>query len=502
MTGTTATHRVGRRWSDLAFAIGILGTLVVPSAAMAALPRDDGDAPATPSHAQPRVQAPAGAASRPDIVVLVIDDLGDMDRRVFQRLPTIRQRFLRSGIEFRDYIGNDPLCCPGRATLLTGQRSGDHGVVINDPGPFDPRVTIATELDARGYHTLFAGKYFNLPQSIADRTPPGWDRIVFGAGYYAHTWFRNGRSFRLGTGAEDYTTDVIKRHATRWIREAPARPLLVWLTPVAVHGGTDEHGVLRGSQPVPARRHRGDPRCAGIEPWLTPAHTEADRSDKPAYVRALPIRRFADGYPLRTTCETLLAVDELLAATTRALTAEGRTNVLYVLVGDNGMAFGQHGWPKKLVPYAVPMPFYVQWSQGAGREPRVIHDTVTATDIAPTLCAVAGCVMGPFANGRPVRGISLLPLITGAGRPQREVIPIEHHRWFRQAGMPAWWGLRTTDRHPLGRWSYVRYATGEVELYDLENDPWQLDNRAGDRTIATTRQTLREAFERLHPRRR
>ena len=76
--------------------------------------------------------------------------------------------------------------------LLTGQRSGDHGVVINDPSPFDPRVTIATELDARGYHTLFAGKYFNRADTIVDKTPPGWDRVLFGSSYSHRTWYRNG----------------------------------------------------------------------------------------------------------------------------------------------------------------------------------------------------------------------------------------------------------------------------------------------------------------------
>src|SRR4051812_48826074 len=63
--------------------------------------------------------ASADRVARPDIVALIIDDLPQIDDRLWRRLPTIRRLFLDGGVRFTDAIGNDPLCCPGRANLLT-----------------------------------------------------------------------------------------------------------------------------------------------------------------------------------------------------------------------------------------------------------------------------------------------------------------------------------------------------------------------------------------------
>src|SRR5689334_13886516 len=87
---------------------------------------------------------PSGTSpqSRPSIVVVIIDDLPQMDDRVWSRLPTISRMFLGNGVRFTDYVGNDPLCCPGRANALTGQFTDHTGVTYNNARLFDPRETI------------------------------------------------------------------------------------------------------------------------------------------------------------------------------------------------------------------------------------------------------------------------------------------------------------------------------------------------------------------------
>jgi len=115
---------------------------------------------------------------RPDVIVIVTDDVPAMDDRIWRSLPTIRDLFVRHGVEFTDYAGESPLCCPGRAGFLTGEHTFNHGVTRNDVRLFDPSVSLATALQDVGYRTFLTGKYFNLYPQIAPSIPPGWDGLA------------------------------------------------------------------------------------------------------------------------------------------------------------------------------------------------------------------------------------------------------------------------------------------------------------------------------------
>ena len=130
--------------------------------------------------------------SRPDIIVLMIDDMNaDAMPRVLDRLPTLKAQFVDNGIRFPNTFAENPLCCPARAAFLTGLTTAHHGVNNNDARHLDPRVTIATALQAAGYHTMITGKYLNLTELLEDRSPPGWDKVDLMSGAYLHwTEFR------------------------------------------------------------------------------------------------------------------------------------------------------------------------------------------------------------------------------------------------------------------------------------------------------------------------
>ena len=81
----------------------------------------------------------AAAIGRPNIVVLMLDDVGANDGRVWERLPTIRKRFLENGIAFTDFHGETPTCCPGGVGFLTGLHTDAHGVTHNDGASSAPR---------------------------------------------------------------------------------------------------------------------------------------------------------------------------------------------------------------------------------------------------------------------------------------------------------------------------------------------------------------------------
>jgi N-acetylglucosamine-6-sulfatase len=445
--------------------------------------------------------APVSAAdARPNFVIMLIDDFPAMDNRVFERLPAIKATFLDQGVSFTNDWTVFSLCCPGRAALWTGLRNDHNGVMKNSAALFDPRVTIATELQGVGYHTIASGKYLNGTTGKIVNELQGWSTYAFKREppYFGYSvWVNDGTAKHKevhGYTAADYSTDVMADHAIELLRDAPAdKPLFIYDAPNATHGGTDESDVKDGKQPVVAERHRDDPRCGGIAPYRPASYNEADVSDKPAYVRKMPLYKEASypaGWPLQKACEALLSVDDWLGRTIAVLKSQGRyENTVFILTADNGMGWGAHRLAAKIAPYSAQVPLFVSWPALTGAT-FVENDTLLwNVDVAPTLCALAGCEMGPYLNYEgPVDGSSFAGLfapIYAAPAAARDSIIIEG----LGGGVPWFKALMTSADHARGQWLYVRYpATGEEELYDVSGgqcidwqvgdpgDPCMLDN--------------------------
>ena len=183
-----------------------------------------------------------------------------------------------------------------------------------------------------------------------------------------------------------------------------------------------------------------------------PSFDEADVSDKPAYIRALP--RFDPANvdaKYRQRARSLQAVDDALKAITDALAAGGRLASTYVVfASDNGFDLGPHRISgQKSTPYeeTIRMPLYVR---GPGVAPGlVLPQMVGNVDLAPTFAAWAGTTMPGGIDGR-----SFAPLLRpGAPGPGawRQAYPLNQ---LSRVGIPSWRGVRTR------RYTYVEYATG------------------------------------------
>jgi arylsulfatase A-like enzyme len=328
-------------------------------------------------------------------------------------------------------------------------------------------MTLATQLDASGYYTVYSGKYLNGVAQVADKTPAGWDRAVIGTGgYIGYTLWDQGVR-EIHTSPDEYSADVFTDKAVRHLADAPAGPVFLMLAPFATHGDG------KATHPIPARRHENDPRCADAGVRRGGAYNEADMSDKPTFLRDLPLQPYRTGWPLGPACRALLAVDEMFARVRATMKAQGRTNVVYVFTADNGMAWGDHRWATKGVPWSTRMPLYVRWP-GRDAGARVVTDHVSNIDMAPSLAALAGTTLGPYPTGQAAPdGLDVSALFTGGPGPDRRSLISEHQR----NAFPKWYALRTTGHHRLGRWHYVEWDDGQRELYDLEADPDELRNR-------------------------
>ena len=404
---------------------------------------------------------------RPNVVVIVTDDQSDDSiPSPYQVMPFLQRRALDPNdhwIVFENGYVNTPLCCPSRATLLTGRFSHHTGVLDNeDAHLFDETSTVATWLHDAGYHTGLVGKYLNrYPFEQPAYVPAGWDRWwgrqhgPVTSLYYDYSMFEQDHVVRYGHADADYATDVLAAQATEFVREAPAdRPYLLWFAPTAPHPPW-----------VPAPRDEGV--FSGLATPTPPSVGEADVSDKPAWVRALDpmgeAQRSVQREHRRASYETLLAVDDAIREVMNAIRARGDlADTVVVFTSDNGLAFGEHRWTKKSCPYeaCLEVPFMIRMPDERHRiEPAI----VSSADLAPTIAELSGVT--PAAS---FDGVSLLPLLSTG---DRDGLPGEvFAEWVGDGAIPAWWEVRTR------RFAYIELETGERELYALRDDPYELVN--------------------------
>jgi arylsulfatase A-like enzyme len=426
--------------------------------------------------------APVAAAARPNIVVFYLDDVAAHDGRLWsdpQRTPAIYDTFIAHGTRFTHAFGEDPLCCPARATILSGLHTHNNGVNVNDARLFLPQESVAGELTRAGYTTMWIGKYMNRNSWLSDT---GWAAHMAQWSVFDGIFGLNGGAYydykiRTKDHGDIAYTDV---HSTRMVADrtvsrfaaAPAdKPIFAMLSIYDLHAPNI-------SEPVTQQQAA---RCDGLDPWWTPAYNEADVSDKPAYIQALPLQPYADGWPMAAFCRQMYGVDDVVQRVTDELAAEGRlNNTLLVFTADNGMSWGAHRrGQQKNTPDATAVPLYMAWPAGWGTAPRVVNEYVSNIDLAPTFCQLGGCTLGPYPSGQDeADGRSLVALLGQGTSLGRDAILEQSPVGEPAQDIPGWTTIRTTPQSGLGLWRFTQYANGERELYDQVNDPYELNNLA------------------------
>lgn len=392
-----------------------------------------------------------GLPPRPNFLVVNLDDaradgVGAM--------PILQSRMMGEGVQFTDAFTPDPLCCPSRASLLTGRYALTHETRQID-GPIggadtfrahgtDHR-TIAVWLQSAGYRTGLFGKYLNAYRISSEGglgpngsfyVPPGWDRWwafaspehfggVLGADYSIVDEHGVVTRYDDHTSDAQYSTDVSAAKVAELITDAVAedRPFFAYWTPVASHGG-------KGLVPNPAVRHFG--LFEGMPPWRPPSWDEADVSDKPRWLSATVSNRallasITDDIRERAY-ESLLAVDEQLGMLLDLLASlQIDRDTLVLFTSDNGVSWGEHRYfvQNKSCPYeeCQRVPMVVRYPRLATGPRTVSGAPALNIDVAPTLAALAGVIPPAVPDG-----VSLVPWLAG-GTPAD---------WRRDYLMESW----------------------------------------------------------------
>jgi N-acetylglucosamine-6-sulfatase len=423
----------------------------------------------------------AVAPARPNILVFETDDQTLAEMEV---LPNVRSLIGAQGVTFDNNFDSFSLCCPSRATFLTGQYSHNNGVRGNAPPQggyqaLDKTNTLAVWLQAGGYYTVHLGKFLNgYGRQNPTEIPPGWsewhgavDPTTYR--YYNYTLNEGGtlHTYCATPQPSCYQTDVYRDKANEIIRRrASGGPFFLWVAFLGNHSGAprepDDPPQL--GTPVPAPRHHDAFKNTPLP--QPPNFNEADVSDKPAVIRRRPLlnaRQIAaiqENWQQRR--ETLLAVDEAVKSIVETLRQTGELdNTLILFTSDNGFFHGEHRVANGKVLWYEPsihLPLLMRWT-GNTSLPRGAHRSQLTMNVddAETILDAAD-----VRAGRTEDGVSLLPFWRDAGKEIGRDLLIDN-----SPGAGHFDGIRTQH------YKYAEYANGDRELYDLRKDPFELQSQ-------------------------
>jgi N-acetylglucosamine-6-sulfatase len=427
--------------------------------------------------------ATAATAPPPNFVFILTDDQSVGTLRGMPNVTALAQ----AGAKFDNAIISNPLCCPSRATILTGLYSHNTGVYTNGDGEDphggypafvandDENRTFALSLQQAGYRTGLFGKYLNHYDGSVQ---PGWDDLHSFVGnngqYYNYDWTIDGATPVFhGSDPADYSTDVAGGEANTWLAGLdPSQPFFLYFAPFGPH---------RPSTPAPQ-----DVGATTTTSFSTAAYNEADVSDKPAYIQARPLYGPHQVSVLQKFWNlqyaSLLSVDRWIGSFRETLATAGTLdNTYFIFLSDNSTTWGDHRWVSKDVPYerSIRVPMVIA---GPTVQHRLVGQVVSNVDLATTILDLAG------ATSMTTDGVSLTGVL-GGGKLTRTGILLEHRQnTATRDSVPSYCGFRTS------RYMFARYADASgveaEELYNLRKDPSELTNVAAKLPAQT--QVLRD----------
>jgi N-acetylglucosamine-6-sulfatase len=432
---------------------------------------------------------------RPNVILISTDDQNQTDMFVM----SITQALLGGrGTTFENSYVTYPLCCPSRATQITGQYAHNHGVTTTDlPNGYnglDHSNTLAVWLRRAKYRTAMVGKYLNgygindnVPEPVSDarEIPPGWAEWYGLTGgtdqkRYNFKLNENGKVRRYGKGARNYVTDVLSSKVNELLKRWAVRPkpFFLYFNPTAPHG---EQGTpfFSTRDPQPAPRHLG--LLGDISAPRTPNFNEQNVNDKPQMIQDMP--RLTDAQIMdvdrryRGRLESLLAVDEAVKRIVGLVRKYGdKRKTFFIFTSDNGVQLGSHRMIFKDALYeeSERVPLIIR---GPGIPAGVTRSQLVSNiDLAPTILDITGA-----QPGRAQDGISLLPLVANPGAAANRDLLFEVFDF-------GIFGIRR------GPWKLNQYENGgqpdEFELYNLNDDPYELTSEDVQPANATIKAEL------------
>jgi arylsulfatase A-like enzyme len=473
-----------------------------------------------------------GASSQKNVVFILTDDMTTSE---LSAMPNVQSLLAGQGMTFNEAYVSFPLCCPSRATMMSGQYMHNHGVHGNFPPNgswlrFIPHESndLPVWLQDDGYYNVHIGKYMNgYPTGTTSSPPPpsptfpvpqGWDqwygKVSEDALYFNYQLIEKTGPSAIphltfyGDQPSDYQTDVFTDRAVNFVNDSAVGDQPFWLN----LWFNSPHGPF---EPAP----RDLFRFSGTPLPRLPAFNEKDIKDKPKWFRKQAKKRLTKKQAAlidnerRRQEEQLISVDQAVGKLVQSLKDEEILDDTYIIFSsDNGFFRGEHRIATgKYLPYdpASRVPLIIR---GPGIPAgAATNELVWNGDITQTILQIAtgsqdssldGRSLLPFAQQPQLRSTRpvLLEGDTGPGGTGAESAQSSAAR-AREArvGVAGKRGVKDLEQEPdaiksatntdkapayrsirTDRYEYTLYANGQTELYDMKRDPAQLHSLAAD----------------------
>jgi arylsulfatase A-like enzyme len=500
---------------------------------------------------------PAGQGKdhRPNILVVMTDDMAKADVAF---MPNVRKLIGKQGTTFADAVDSFPLCCPARATFITGQYAHNHGVGGNFwpygwYGMAHRKNILPAWLDRSGYETALIGKWLNGygARDAHGEVPFGFDYWrglldVSAYDYYNFVMNKNGKLKSFGDAdfarklvefasiealpheqtvqailaqlqkvmgpppysywgtadPKNYSPDVTARVTDQFLRaqKKSDKPFFTWWAPAAPHREDVAVTLMGrpGADPRPPVRYEASSKSCKLP--KPPSFNESDLSDKGSPVTGkAPVLSQAQIDQLQLDyegrCGSLKAVDDGVGRMIKTLKRTGQLrNTVVMFLSDNGWLQGEH---------RIPGDKFLPYEESV-RVPLIIRGP--GIPKGRTIHGQVGNIdfaptLVDAANaraGRKMDGVSLLPTARNPKKLPKRAIELEALRPLFEGNIPnnAW------DRPYKGvrtdRYTFFVWTeTGEQELYDRQKDPYQLTNVAADPSYAAIKASLQAKLTKL-----
>ena len=411
--------------------------------------------------------------SKPNIIFIFADDLGYGDIGCYgqQKIETPNiDKLAQKGMKFTQFYSGSTVCAPSRSSFLTGLHTGHTAIRGNKSYPPegqaplpDSVITFANLLQQNGYATAAFGKWgLGYITTSGDPNKKGFD-LFYGYNcqslahnYYPdHLWTNHDR---IDFAAKDsvYSADIIHEQAIRYIKNAGEKPFFIYLPYTVPHGEV-------------------------IVPHDSTFYYYIKKfNEQPVAAKRMYDGRLLGDYPHASFAAMIARLDRYVGEIVKQVEEKGiANNTLIIFTSDNGPHkegggdpefFNSNGMYKgikrDLYEGGIRVPFIAYWPGKIGSS--VVDKPAALWDMYPTFLQMAG-----VAVKKKIDGISLVPTLFQSNKQKQ-------HEYF-------YWEFHENDGRQAirwGKWKAIKLAVTKIsdpaiELYDLDEDPQEINNIAG-----------------------
>ena len=389
-----------------------------------------------------------------NILLLLCDDL-DLHSSNSEALQRSRSWIADEGATFMNAFTTIPICCPSRASIMSGRYVHNHNVLnITQSGGCGDRkwiegleaeATFAKLIHDTGrYKTAHIGKYSN-GYDDATYIPPGWDDWNTKATdyyYYNYSLSANGVLEMHGDDYDkDYSTNLFMNKTMNFLQSLePDAQFMAVVSFDAPH--FDYDSAPKYEEMYQSYRAPRTPDFNYVEPASHRKHWLISGLPRPLSQNA--VDQVDEVY--RKRLRTLLSVDDAIDSIMSHLEARNMLDDTFVIFSsDHGYHFGNHGMPAaKFLPLDTDIRIPL-WIRGPGINPgRIINDLAVTIDFAPTFLDFAGALVPEDMDG-----ISLLPLLQTLEAPpsMRSSFLVQYYG-MDIMGDSSYWDIGNRDECP------------------------------------------------------